>query len=86
MLKALDVLFDIKQVPKKRGRKTIEYYKGTLSKIDKKLLSYLNNSYDILHIGGYYEGITEIKAIEAGFENAQLVIEALKPYSKNGNN
>jgi hypothetical protein len=85
MLKALDVLFNIKQVPKKRGRKSIEYYQGNLSKIDKKLLHYLNNAYSILHIGGYYEGITEIKAIEAGFENAILIIEALKPYSKNGN-
>jgi len=46
--------------------------------------SYLNNAYSILHIGGYYEGVTEIRAIEAGFENAVLVIEALKPYSNNG--
>jgi hypothetical protein len=26
MLKALDFLFDIKKVPKRRGRKAIEYY------------------------------------------------------------
>ena len=84
MLKALDVLFNIKQVPKKRGRKSIEYYQGALSKIDKKLLNYLNNAYSLLHIGGYYEGITEIKAIDAGLENAILVIDALKAYSKNG--
>ena len=86
VIKALNTLFDIKQVPKKRGRKSIEYYKASLAKIDKKLLNYLNNSYDILHIAGYYEGVTEIKTIEAGFENAILIIEALKPYSKNGNN
>jgi hypothetical protein len=85
MLKALDFLFNIKKVPKKRGRKSIEYYQGELSKIDKKLLNYLNNAYSILHIGGYYEGITEIKTIEAGFENAILVIDAIKKYSNNGN-
>jgi hypothetical protein len=84
VIKALNILFDIKNVPKKRGRKSIEFYQASLSKIDKKLLNYLNNSYDILHIGGYYEGMTSIKAIEDGFENAILVINALKPYSKNG--
>ena len=85
MLKALDFLFDIKKVPKRRGRKSIEYYQGALSKIDKKLLNYLNNAYRLLHIDGYYEGVTEIKAIEAGFENAILIIDAIKSYSKNGN-
>ena len=84
VLKALNVLFEIKQVPKKRGRKSIEYYQEALSKIDKKLLSYLNNSYRLLHLDGYYEGETNIKAIDEGFENAKLVIEALKPYSNNG--
>jgi hypothetical protein len=33
---------------------------------------------------GYYSGEKYIKAIEAGFENAISVIDALKPYSKNG--
>jgi len=84
VLKALNFLFDIKQLPKKRGRKSIEYYQAALSKIDKKLLNYLNNSYDILHIAGYYEGMTSIRVIEEGFDNAKLVIAALKPYSKNG--
>ena len=84
VVKALNVLFDIKHVPKKRGRKSIEYYQASLTRIDKKLLNYLNNSYDILHIGGYYEGMTSIKVIEEGFENAILVIDALKPYSNNG--
>jgi hypothetical protein len=84
MLKALDFLFDIKQVPKKKGRKSIEFYQSYLSKINKKLLNYLNNAYRILHIEGYYEGMTEIKTIEAGFENAILIIESMKQYSKNG--
>ena len=84
VLKALNALFDIKHVPKKRGRKSIEYYQASLTKIDKKLLNYLNNAYDILHIGGYYEGMTSIKVIEEGFINAILVIDALKPYSNNG--
>jgi hypothetical protein len=84
MIKALDVLFDIKKVPKKRGRKSIEYYQSNLSHIDKKLLNHLNNGYRLLHIEGYYEGVTNIKAIEAGFDDAISIIAALKPYSKNG--
>ena len=58
-------------------------HKENLAKIDKKLLNYLNNTYNVLHIDGYYEGVTEIKVIEAVFENAELIINALKQYSKN---
>jgi hypothetical protein len=84
VLKALDFLFDIKNMPKRRGRKSIDYYQNNLSKLDKKLLKHLNNAYLVLHLEGYYEGQTYIKSIEAGFENALSIIAALKPYSKNG--
>ncbi|MBM2814098.1 MAG: hypothetical protein HW421_860 [Ignavibacteria bacterium] len=84
MLKALDFLFEIKKIPKRRGKKSIEYYQKNLSKLDKKLLNHLNNGYRLLHIEGYYEGITNIKAIDAGFDDAISIIEAIKPYSNNG--
>ena len=84
MLKALDFLFVIKKFPKKRGRKSIEYYQVNLSKTDKKLLNHLNNAYAILHLDGYYGGINKIKIIEEGFESAVSIINALKPYSNNG--
>ncbi|MFA6572148.1 MAG: DUF5618 family protein [Bacteroidota bacterium] len=84
MLKALDLLFDLKKVPKKRGRKSIDYYRTNLTKIDKKLLNHLNSGYNLLHLDGYYEGVSYINAIEAGLENAIAIINALKPYSKNG--
>jgi hypothetical protein len=83
-LKALDFLFDIKGVQKRKGKKSIEYYKEALSKIDKKLLNHLNNGFRLLHIEGYYEGVTNIKAIEGGFDDAISIIAALKPYSNNG--
>jgi hypothetical protein len=38
ILTALDFLFDIKNMPKKKGRKSIEYYQKTLSSIDKKII------------------------------------------------
>ncbi|MBM2814692.1 MAG: hypothetical protein HW421_1454 [Ignavibacteria bacterium] len=84
ILVALDFLFDIKNVPKRRGKKSIEYYQKSLATIDKKLLNNLNSAYRLLHVEGYYEGENYIKAITAGFENAVFIISKLKPYSKNG--
>jgi hypothetical protein len=84
ILTALDFLFDIKNVPKRKGRKSIEYYQKYLAGIDKKLLLHLNNAYSVLHLDGYYGGISSISTIESGFENATSIIAALKPYSNNG--
>jgi hypothetical protein len=84
ILVALDGLFDIKNLPKRRGRKAIDYYQNNLAKINKKLLSELNNAYTVLHLDGYYGGITSVKTVESGFDDAISIINALKPYSKNG--
>lgn len=84
LLIALNFLFEIKKVQKKRGRKSIEFYTGTLSQIDKKLLKHLNSAYHILHLEGYYEGETSIATINDGFDHAISIIESLKPYSNNG--
>ncbi len=84
-LVALDYLFDVKNVPKRRGRKSIDYYKEHLGKIDKKLLKELNSVYNILHLNGYYEGETSISVINSGFEHATSIIDSIKQYCKNGN-
>ncbi len=84
LLKGLDFLFDIKGVPKRKGRKSIEYYKETLGKIDRKLLRELNAAYELLHLAGYYEGQLKIGAINEGFDSAITIIESLNPYSING--
>jgi hypothetical protein len=78
MLKALDYLFETRNIPRKRGRKSIEYYQMNLAKLDKKLLNHLNNAYTILHIEGYYGGITNIKAIESGFDDVISIIDYIK--------
>ncbi len=85
-LKALDFLFDINNVQKKKGRKSIEYYRSVLANMDKKLLKNLNTAYLILHLEGYYEGETKIDSIGSGLDSAITVIDSLKPYSKNGVN
>ena len=84
MLKALDFLFYFKGMPKKRGRKSIDYYQSNLSELDKKLLKHLNTAYLILHLEGYYEGQTKIGVIKEGLDSAVSIIAALKPYSDNG--
>ena len=63
---ALDCLFDVKNMPKRRGRKSIDYYQDNLGKIDKKLLKHLNTAYRVLHLEGYYEGETSISVINSG--------------------
>jgi hypothetical protein len=83
ILVALDSLFDIKNVPKRRGRKAIDYYQNNLSKIDKKLLNYLTSAYNVLHLEGYYSGEKKIDIIRSGFDSAVNIINALKPFSKN---
>ena len=83
-LVALDYLFDVKNIPKRRGRKSIDYYKEHLGKIDKKLLKELNAAYALLHLEGYYEGQTKIGAIEEGFDSAISIIDSIKKYFKNG--
>jgi hypothetical protein len=84
ILVALDCLFEIKNLPKRRGRKAIDYYQSNVAKVDKKLLKELNNAYTVLHLDGYYGGITSIKTIESGFDDAISIISSLKPYSNNG--
>jgi len=81
LLVALDGYIILKGMkkPNKKERKSIEFYQSNLAKIDKKMLNYLNNAYKILHLSGYYDGITDVKVIQAGFVNAYTLIEKIKP-------
>jgi hypothetical protein len=77
ILKALDVYFGKKDVPKIRGRKSVEYYIGTLAKINKKQLKTFDNLYKILHLAGYYDGVTKVNTIKDGLEEAEFFIKSL---------
>jgi len=79
VLEALDCYIQLKGAERKKGKKSIEYYQVTISKIDKKMLNYLNNAYDILHLSGYYDGITDVKVVTRGFDLAYEIIEKIKP-------
>ena len=81
VLIALDGFLVVKGAhkPTKRPRKSIEYYQSTLTKLDKKMLDYLNDAYKILHLSGYYDGIQNAPVIKEGFDLAYKIIEKIKP-------
>jgi len=81
VLLALDAWFVLKGIPKpnKKQRKSIEYYMSNVAQIDKKLAASLHAAYNVLHLDGYYDGVTNVKVIAAGFEDAYEIIEKIKP-------
>jgi hypothetical protein len=81
LLVALDAWLAAKgmPVPRKKQRKSIEYYTFNIAKLDKKVLSNLDVAYDVLHLSGYYDGILSVKVIEGGFDAAYEIIDRIKP-------
>ena len=79
VLKALDGYLLLKEVKRQKGRKSIEYYRENISKIDRKLMQYLNNAYMTLHLDGYYDGNVSVDTISSGFKSAYLIIDKIKP-------
>jgi hypothetical protein len=81
VLVALDAWFALKGVtnPKKNNRKSVDFYKFNISQIDKKLSNHFDAVYTALHLNGYYDGLTKVKIIEAGFEDAYEIISKIKP-------
>ena len=80
MLLALDTLMKIKNIPfPVKSRKSIEWYRDQLRKMDGKLLKEVNTAYGILHLLGYYEGNTNAEIINTGIDSAVSVIKKIKP-------
>ena len=79
VLLALDGYLLLKGVEKKKGRKDISYYEEEVSKLDRKLLNYVNDAYHTLHLSGYYDGVKDSKIILEGFRLAFLIIDKIKP-------
>jgi len=81
VLKALDGYFILKEIPsvRKGRRKSKEYYEMNLTNLDKKMLSAFVGAYNVLHLDGYYDGVTNVKIINAGFDVAYEIIERIKP-------
>ena len=81
MLVALDGFLILKGINKstKKQRKSIEYYQSNITKIDKKMLDYLNSAYKILHLFGYYDGVEDAVVVKRGFDEAFKIIDKIKP-------
>ena len=81
LLVALDGFFMLKGMDKPKGklRKSIEYYQNNITKIDKKMLDYLNSAYKVLHLWGYYDGIENATIVKEGFDDAYKIIDKIKP-------
>ena len=83
MLIGLDGFLILKGIhkPTRKVRKSIDYYQKTLTGLDKKMLDNLDIAYKILHLSGYYDGLTDAVVIKRGFDFANKIIEKIKPVS-----
>jgi len=70
VLVALDGLFGVK----KKGRKSVEWYKEELGKIDKKMGNAFSTVYNTLHLDMGYDGLLSVKISNVGLEEAETII------------
>ena len=70
VLVALDGLFGIK----KKGRKSVEWYKEELGKMDKKMGNAFSTVYHTLHLDMGYDGLLSVKISNVGLEEAETII------------
>ncbi|QIP13452.1 DUF5618 family protein [Spirosoma aureum] len=59
----------------KKGRKTEEFYRAEITKMDKKLLRSFNVAYENLHMFMGYDGATDVSVAESGLREAETIID-----------
>lgn len=59
---------------KKKGRKSVEWYKSELAKMDKKVSSTFSNVYDTLHLALSYDGNQDAELAQNGLKRAEQII------------
>jgi len=81
VLMAVDIWLGAKGiVPTKKDRKSIDFYRNHLRKLDMKMLHNSNLAYDSLHLSGYYDGNLSRGNIADGFEAANFIVKRINPY------
>jgi hypothetical protein len=60
---------------KRKGRKSVEWYKEELGKIDKKMLSTFVSAYEVLHLSMSYDGIPDVEIAQTGLKRADQLID-----------
>lgn len=80
VLLALEAYLEMKGKPlkPKANRPNVDDFRRALS-TDKKMLNYFNSTWESLHCAGYYDGYLGVKIIRAGFEYANIIINAIRP-------
>ena len=71
VLLALDTVLGAKR----KGRKSVEWYKEELGKIDKKILSTFISAYEVLHLSMSYDGIPDVEIAQTGLKRADQLID-----------
>jgi hypothetical protein len=71
ILVALDLLLG----KKAKGRKSVDWYKENLGKVDKKILTNFNGAYDTLHLTLGYDGNLDAGIAKIGLERAEYIID-----------
>ena len=59
---------------KKKGRKSVDWYKEELSSRDKRILSTFLAAYDILHLSMSYDGVLSANVSKEGLDLAEQII------------
>ena len=73
VLMALDAVFHVRA--DRRTRVDINDYLEAVGKRDRKLLSYVSDGYDVMHLSMTYDGIQSKEVSDGGFRLANAIID-----------
>ena len=73
VLMALDAVFHVRK--DRRTRVDINNYLDAVGKRDRKLLSYVNTGYDIMHLSMTYDGVPSKGVSDEGIRLANAIID-----------
>ena len=73
VLMALDAVFHVRK--DRRTRVDIDQYRDAVGKRDRKLLDFVNDGYDVMHLSMMYDGIQAKEICDSGFRLANTIID-----------
>lgn len=74
-------IIDFNGLPRAKKEADVKYYQESLGKINKKLLSYFNSGYGLLHLLGYYRSDTLVSNVSSGFQIYEYFMNELDKIS-----
>lgn len=78
VLLALDQLMDPSgKQAKRKSRKSIDIYRSFLASYDRKMLDYLNNLYNVLHLDMSYDGTNDTRIIKSAMSVTKEFIDTI---------